>query len=393
MTARRLKVAIVGASMSGNSAEHNRFAVSAHLPVLKALPEHYEVVATCTTRIETATAAARHFQVPHAYDSVERMLDELPDLDVVCVSVRPAEQHPVVVAALRAGKHVYCEHPMGCTTGQAQEMHEVARQKNVRTVVGHEHHYEPGMLHLAELMRQGYIGKALTFNLVFFNSGLIIPPLRHWMMQSAMGGHPAWRTGHSLERVTSVIGDVSDICADMAVLSSQSSTPDNGASLCQDQVNNVSFLMRVGDNVMGSLQLSLTAWFGTGWDFQIYGTEGMLMLSARGGAESNHMKLYGARADRKLAMAKAGTPELLRGHPRQIPVPDRHRYVSGIAGGEINFLVAQVWYAFAAAINTGTECVPSFRDELKIHCVWEASEKSVRDRSWTKVDYSPLDSA
>ena len=39
--------------------------------------------------METATAAARQFQIPHAFDSVERMLNCLPELDVVCVCVQP----------------------------------------------------------------------------------------------------------------------------------------------------------------------------------------------------------------------------------------------------------------------------------------------------------------
>lgn len=83
------------------------------------LPDLYETVAACTTRMETAIATARKFEVPHAFDSVERMLVELPEIDVVCVSVRPAVHHQVAMAALWAGKHVYCEHPLGVSTAPA----------------------------------------------------------------------------------------------------------------------------------------------------------------------------------------------------------------------------------------------------------------------------------
>jgi predicted dehydrogenase len=76
--------------------------VRAHLPALKAMPDVYEVIAVCTTRMETANTAAKHFGVPHAFDSVERMLRELPEIDVVCVSVRPVFHHEVVMQALRA---------------------------------------------------------------------------------------------------------------------------------------------------------------------------------------------------------------------------------------------------------------------------------------------------
>src|SRR5258706_13569637 len=118
MTARRLKVAVVGASMSNSPDGRERFTIRAHLPALKALADLYEPVAVCTTRMESANATARHFQIPHAFDSVERMLREIPDLDVVCVGVRPVVHHQVVMAALNAGKHVYCEQPLGVTTTQ-----------------------------------------------------------------------------------------------------------------------------------------------------------------------------------------------------------------------------------------------------------------------------------
>ena len=78
MTARRLKVAVVGAGISGSPDGRERWAVRAHLPALKALPDLYETVAVCTTRMETATAAAHKFDVPHAFDSVERMFEERP---------------------------------------------------------------------------------------------------------------------------------------------------------------------------------------------------------------------------------------------------------------------------------------------------------------------------
>ena len=125
--AQRLKAAVVGASISNSPDGRERFAIRAHLPALKALSDLYEVVATCTTKMETATAAAKHFNVPHAFDSVERMLRELPEIDVVCVCVQPHLHYQVVMAALNAGKHVYCEQPLGVTTAQAQEMYELAK--------------------------------------------------------------------------------------------------------------------------------------------------------------------------------------------------------------------------------------------------------------------------
>ena len=56
----RIRVGIVGASASRG------FASIAHVPALRALPQ-FEIVAVGTARQETAEAAARHYQVPHAF--------------------------------------------------------------------------------------------------------------------------------------------------------------------------------------------------------------------------------------------------------------------------------------------------------------------------------------
>ena len=397
----RLKVAVVGASISNSPDGRERFAIRAHLPALKLLSDQYELVAVCTTRMETATETAKRFDVPHAFDNVDRMLRELPEIDVVCVAVRPVIHHQVVMSALRAGKHVYCEQPLGVTTAQAKEMFDLARVKGVRTVVGHQHHYDPAALQMADMVRQGYIGKPLAFSSSNFGPNHIAPRPSHrvWLFQQEACGHPGFRSMHSLQRVIGVLGDVNEICADMRVLVPERPNLDGGPPLKTTQVNNLNFLMRVGDDIMGTLQVSLTAWFGTGWIFQAYGTEGMLMVkvedapdrakvSVKGDPRSGELKLYGARIDLPKYMANPVAPELLQREFREIPLEEKHYYVTGIEHGRATFPVAQMWYAFAKAIQEGRECTPSFRDELKMHCVMDATEISMQERRWVKVDYS-----
>ncbi len=404
MSARILKVAVVGASISHSPDGRERFAIRAQIPALKALSDTFELVAVCTTRMETATTAARRFSVPHAFDNVERMLVELPEIDIVVVCVRPSIQHQVVMAALRAGKHVYCEYPLGISTAQAQEMYDLAKQKKVKTAVGHQMHYEPPVLQMAEMLRNGYIGTPLLFNVTYITSGHIAPrpSNRQWVFQAESSGHSGFRSGHSLERLISLLGDVKEICADTATLVPERPNLEGGPPITTTVVNNINYLMRVGNNVMGTMQVSLTAWFGLGWGFQVYGTEGMLMLGVKDGVSKKaiegdpglgQLTLYGNRADMQQLVANPTAPELLQRQFKEI-VPDaKHIYVSSIDRARDSFGVAQAWSAFAKAIHEGSEFSPNFGDQLKIYCVWDAAEESMRDRSWTKVDYSRLGAA
>jgi hypothetical protein len=63
-------------------------------------------------------------------------LTQHPDVDMVIVSVKVPGHYDAVVAGLNAGKHVYCEWPLGLNTSQAVEMNQLAAAKKVHHAVG-----------------------------------------------------------------------------------------------------------------------------------------------------------------------------------------------------------------------------------------------------------------
>ena len=402
---RRLKVGVVGAGFAHSPDGRDRFAIRAHIPALTALPDLFEIAAICTTRMETAGETAKHFGVSHAFDSVERMVNELPELDVVCVSVRPAYHHQVVMPALKAGKHVYCEHPLGLNSGQAQEMFEYARAQDVRTMVGFQNHHHPVLLHMRELVRQGFIGKPLTFGCSLIVGNYISPRPSHrtWLFQADMGGQPGYRSCRILERAHAVLGrEITAVCADMAIKVPERAAVDTGGIIRSDQIDNTHYLVRMDDDVMGSIQVSYTGWFGSGDRFEVYGTEGMLYLTTDQSPQSRQKKieegdpsrgtfrLYGAHVDMKRLLKELPPPEQLQREFSEITIPEEYCRVTGIDPGRSTFTVAQAWTAFYDAIQQGQDCPPSFLDALKIHRVHDASSKSVETGAWADVDYSGL---
>lgn len=402
MAARKLKVAVTGAGLKSSPDGREGWAVRAHVPALKALPGLFDLVAVCTTRMETARAAASHFEVPHAFDDVDRMLAALPELDIVCVSARPVHHYRIVMAALAAGKHVYCEQPLGISTAQAREMHALAARMGVRTVVGHQSHFEPAALHMAQLVRDGFVGRPLAFSHTYFVANYVVPRPSHrqWLFQSDMGGHPGYRSGHSLERVAAVLGeDIAGICADMGVQVPERRAVDTGGMIRSDQVDNMNYLLRTTGGAMGTMQTSFTAWYGTGNRFEVYGTTGMLMLSSgetpkawdkaagQGDPTRGASRLFGAHADIDRYIAQPTPPERLQRRFEEIAIPEHHVMVRNVDPARATFAVAQTWAGFAAAIRENRPCAPSFRDKLKIHHVWDAAERSVAERRWVDVDY------
>src|ERR1700756_4628343 len=123
----KIRVGIVGANPSPG------FASMAHIPALQTLPD-FEITAVCTTRQDSADAAARHFGVPLAFSDAEK-LGQNPDVDLVTVRVKVPDHYLPVMAALEAGKHVYCEWPLGRSSGEAVQMLDAPERKGVRHAV------------------------------------------------------------------------------------------------------------------------------------------------------------------------------------------------------------------------------------------------------------------
>src|SRR5450631_979027 len=141
-SSRALNVGVVGAGFADSIDGRENWGVRTHLPALKSLPGLFNVVAICTSRLESAQRSADHFGAPHAFADYRELMD-LPGLDGVIVVVRPRLHHPVAMAALEAGKHVYCEWPLALNAGEAREMAALARRKGVRTATGTQGHYWP----------------------------------------------------------------------------------------------------------------------------------------------------------------------------------------------------------------------------------------------------------
>src|SRR5580704_4002915 len=154
----KIRVGIVGAS------PNRGFASIAHIPALRALPD-FEIAAVCTTRQESAEATAKHFGIPLAFSDPEKLARH-PDVDLVSVTVKVPDHYRPVMAAIEAGKHVYCEWPLGRDTEEAQRMLDAAERKSVRHAVGLQGQWSPTISYVKELVAGGYVGRVLTATMI-----------------------------------------------------------------------------------------------------------------------------------------------------------------------------------------------------------------------------------
>lgn len=391
---RPLNVAVVGASLSHSPDGREKWGARTHLPALKKLPELFNLVAVCTSRAESARETADKFEVPHAFSDYHELL-KLPELDVVTIVVRPSLHHPIAMACLEAGKHVYCELPLAQSSQQASEMVALAGRQGVKTALGCQGHFWPAVQRMRALISGGYIGRPLAFSACWFVSAYIAPRPAHrqWMFDPRDGGGPGYRAGHLLHRVTTVLGHVRSISADFSQLVPERALIGESGTIGGSEDDNFSFLVELEGGIRGTIQVCLTALNGTGMRFEVYGTEGTLMLvrphpsDDPGGGDPDYLDyadLYGAHVDLG-TLARAKVPPEKSLHPVEpiaVVGPDFRALGFNPRGGTA--VVYLSLEAFGNAIRRDEHYEPSFETGLKLHELLESAQASSDQRRWVE---------
>lgn len=118
-----------------------------HLRFLDELCE-FELVALCDISETVLVSLGEKYRVTHLLTDYAR-LAELPDVDAVAVCT-PDHAGPVM-AALAAGKHVFCEKPLGFDEATARELAEASKRSSVVSMVGYMRLFDPAYEYLTSL--------------------------------------------------------------------------------------------------------------------------------------------------------------------------------------------------------------------------------------------------
>jgi predicted dehydrogenase len=140
----RLNIAIIGAGGRGGA---NTAAVAGE-----------NVVALCDVDDHHLGRAAERYPRARRYHDFRRLLDRGHDFDAVVVSTTEHTHALATLAALRLGKHVYCEKPLAHCVHEARVVAEAARRARVATQMGTQIHAGDNYRRVVELVQAGAIG-------------------------------------------------------------------------------------------------------------------------------------------------------------------------------------------------------------------------------------------
>jgi predicted dehydrogenase len=153
-----LGVGVIGTGFMGRAhalAWRNAAAVFGDIPVPSLL-------VVCDPDAAVADAAAEAFGFTRAVTDWRAVLAD-PAVKVVSIATPNGLHRQMAIAALEAGKHVWCEKPMALTCADAEAMADAAAKAPGQTLLGYNYVRNPAVDHARRLVASGTIGRVAHF--------------------------------------------------------------------------------------------------------------------------------------------------------------------------------------------------------------------------------------
>lgn len=134
----------------------------------------WDLVAVCDLDTERAHRVLGDRSGVEVTSSVEELLAH-EDITAVAVATPARTHRAIVLAALRAGKHVLVEKPLADSVASGREMVALAHERGLVLMTDHTYCYTPAVQKMRELVETGALGEILYVDSVRINLGLVQP--------------------------------------------------------------------------------------------------------------------------------------------------------------------------------------------------------------------------
>jgi predicted dehydrogenase len=162
---RRIGIGVIGFGWLGQA--HSRSML--RIPTLFAERDFDpELVVCADTSAERVDDAVRSFGFARGTEDWRRVVEDR-DVDVVVIAAPNMLHLELIEAAAAAGKHVFCEKPVGGTPEQTVRAERVAREAGVITGVGYNYRWAPLVRYAKQLIDDGALGEITNYRGRFFS--------------------------------------------------------------------------------------------------------------------------------------------------------------------------------------------------------------------------------
>ncbi|NOX41491.1 MAG: Gfo/Idh/MocA family oxidoreductase [Alphaproteobacteria bacterium] len=246
----------------------------------------------CDTPTSQAAEMASQFGFSRATDDWQALVNDAR-VDVVSITTPNHLHHEMALAAIAAGKHVYCEKPLSLTLEQAAEMARAAQVGGVKTQVGYNYIQNPAFVHACQLVRDGAIGRIVHFRGCIDEDYQADPDLP-WTWRAKISQAGLGALGdlgcHLVSMVDGLVGPIDSLIADMQTIHETRPLADGSGHARVENEDTATALVRFASGAQGSLSASRTAWGRKNrLTWEVHGTTGSICFDQE---RMNELRLF-----------------------------------------------------------------------------------------------------
>jgi predicted dehydrogenase len=382
---RRIGVGVIGFGWMGQAHSRSMLRIPTLFPEREVDPE----LVVCGDSVpDRAAEAVRSFGFARGTADWRAVVED-PAVDVVMIAAPNMLHVELVEAAAAAGKHVFCEKPVGGTPAQTVRAEKAARQAGVISGVGYNYRWAPLVRYAAQLIAEGRLGEITNYRGRFFSMyGSDPMGVLSWRFLLDQAGHGASTDlmSHSVDLAHMLLGPITRVSATTETFIRERPIPAPGGTHYgrgrpEDPMGAVTnedyaaMLCQFESGARGTFEASRSM---VGPEsqmaFEVYGTKGALGWNLE---RLNELQLYLVEDE-----AHTGYRTIFGGER----FPYHGHFVPGSANG-IGFedLVVIEDYEFCRSVVEGREHTPGFADALRWVKVQAAMLKSAQTGGWEPV--------
>lgn len=340
------------------------------------LPVSAELAVLADASAEAAAGAAARLGFARSTGDWRALVAD-PAVGIVSITTPNTLHREMTLAAIAAGKHVYCEKPLAPTAAEAGEMTLAAEKAGIATQVGFNYLKNPMVRLARDLVASGEIGEVRSFRGVHaedFMSDAAVPWT--WRLDPAGGGGALADIGsHIIALARYVVGPIAAVTGETATLVGRRPFAGGDRAVEVDDVTTAA--LRFASGAVGTIEAN---WLATGRKmglaFEVSGSEGAIRFTQE---RMNELELY--RASDRAGLQGFRTIEAGPAHPPYgafCPAPGH-----GLGFNDLKTIeVAD----FLRAVGGEAVGHADFREGWAVARTVEAIYRAAREGGWVRLD-------
>ena len=369
-------VGLIGTGFMGRS---HAFAYNSVKPVFGDVMQPKKLL-LCDLDAKVAAQRAEEFGFERSTTHWREMVAD-PNIGLISITTYNGTHKQIAIAALEAGKHVWCEKPMALSLRHAEEMAAAARKaKGQVTMLGYNYVKNPAVQTMRKLISDDVIGEVIDFRGTVDEDYMADPMLPwSWRLRSADAGLGTLGdiTCHLISLAHETVGPIAKLTALLDTVHKQRPLPDKPGEMGEVENDDVAHaIVRFRNGARGVLASSRVA----------HGRKNVLRIEVHG---SKGMLVFDQERLNELRLYTADGPKETRGFRTILTGPQHAPYgqFCPAPGHQLGFndLKAIELAHLLRAIKGEVKPHLSFEEGLAIEYTLDAIVRSAKSGAWAEV--------